>query len=158
MMSKILLAIAFIILCMQPQAQQKTYCNPINIDYNYTPYVNNTEFGKHRATADPVIVMHKGDYYLFSTNAQRYWWSNDLYNWNFIPRIFLNPWHTGKGLNAPAVWLQSDTLLVFGSTYTRDYPIWMSTNPKANEWSEAIDSLDIGGWDPDVFLDDDGRW
>jgi hypothetical protein len=28
----------------------------------------------------------------------------------------------------------------------------MSTNPKANEWKEAIDSLDIGGWDPEFSL------
>jgi hypothetical protein len=46
-------------------AQQKTYCNPINIDYGYTPIPNFSEWGRHRATADPVIVNYKGDYYLF---------------------------------------------------------------------------------------------
>ena len=56
-------------------AQQKTYCNPINIDYGYCPIPNFTEWGKHRATADPVIVTYKGDYYLFSTNQWGYWWS-----------------------------------------------------------------------------------
>jgi hypothetical protein len=60
-------------------------------------------------------------------------------------------------LCAPAVWVQGDTLLVFGSTYSSNFPIWMSTNPKANEWKEAIDSLDIGGWDPAFFVDDDGK-
>jgi hypothetical protein len=47
--------------------QQKTYCNPINIDYGYTPIPNFTEWERHRATADPVIVNCKGGYYLFST-------------------------------------------------------------------------------------------
>jgi hypothetical protein len=42
-------------------AQQKTYCNPINIDYGYTPIPNFSTWGKHRATADPVIVNYKGD-------------------------------------------------------------------------------------------------
>jgi beta-xylosidase len=65
--------------------------------------------------------------------------------------------HVYDDLCAPAVWVQGDTLLVFGSTYSRNFPIWMSTNPKAGEWKEAIDSLDIGGWDPDFFVDDDGK-
>jgi hypothetical protein len=34
---------------------QKTYCNPINIDYGYTPIPDFSEGGRHRATADPVI-------------------------------------------------------------------------------------------------------
>jgi len=33
----------------------------------------------------------------------------------------------------------------------------MSTNPKANVWKEAVDSFAIGGWDPDFFLDDNGK-
>lgn len=35
-----------------------TYCNPLNIDYGYTPIPNFAEWGKHRATADPVIVLY----------------------------------------------------------------------------------------------------
>jgi hypothetical protein len=135
-----------------------TYCNPINIDYGYTPIPNFTEWDKHRATADPVIVLYKNDYYLFSTNQWGYWWSSDLSNWHFISRSFLKPYHhVYDDLCAPAVWVQGDTLLVFGSTYSTNFPIWMSTNPKANEWKEAIDSFEIGGWDPDFFLDDDGK-
>lgn len=53
-------------------SQQCTYCNPINLDYGYTPIPNFTEGGKHRATADPVIVNYKGDFYLFSTNQWGY--------------------------------------------------------------------------------------
>jgi len=135
-----------------------TYCNPLNIDYGYTPIPNFTEWGRHRATADPVIVLYKGDYYLFSTNQWGYWWSTDLNHWNFISRSFLKPYHkVYDDLCAPAVWVQGDTLLVFGSTYSTNFPIWMSTNPKANEWKEAIDSFEIGGWDPDFFVDDDGK-
>ncbi|MGE5348850.1 MAG: family 43 glycosylhydrolase, partial [Actinomycetota bacterium] len=50
-----------------------------------------------------------------------------------------------------------DTMLVFGSTYTTDFTIWMSTDPKANEWKPLVDSFNIGGWDPAFFTDDDGR-
>lgn len=141
------------------QAQQQlTYCNPIDIDYGYCPIPNFTEWGKHRATADPVIVTYKGDYYLFSTNQWGYWWSSDLCHWNFVARKFLKPYHkVYDELCAPAVWVMGDTLLVFGSTYEKNFPIWMSTDPKGNQWKEAVDSFEIGGWDPDFFLDDDGR-
>ncbi len=139
--------------------QQKTYCNPVNIDYGYTPIPNFGEWGRHRATADPAIVNYKGDLYLFSTNQWGYWWSKDMLHWNFISKKFLRPWNTGTydELCAPAVGIVGDTMIVFGSTYTSNFSIWMSTNPKANEWKPLIDSFAIGGWDPAFFTDDDGK-
>jgi xylan 1,4-beta-xylosidase len=137
----------------------KTYCNPINIDYGYTPIPNFSEWGRHRATADPVIVNYKGDFYLFSTNQWGYWWSPDMNKWNFVSRKFLRPWNGGvyDELCAPAVGIIGDTMLVFGSTYTSKFTIWMSTNPRENQWEALVDSFEIGGWDPDFFTDDDGR-
>lgn len=137
----------------------RTYCNPINIDYGYTPIPNFSEWGRHRATADPVIVLYKNDYYLFSTNQWGYWWSSDMLNWNFISKKFLRPWNTNTydELCAPAVGIIGDTMIVFGSTYTSKFTLWMSTNPKANEWKPLVDSFEIGGWDPSFFTDDDGR-
>ncbi len=152
-------------LCLTLNAQKgnankaDTYCNPINIDYGYTPIPNFSTWGRHRATADPVIVNYKGDYYLFSTNQWGYWWSNDMLNWKFISKKFLRPWNAGiyDELCAPAVGIIGDTMLVFGSTYSRNFTIWMSTNPKANEWKPLVDSFDIGGWDPSFFTDEDQR-
>lgn len=143
----------------QIKAQQKTYCNPVNIDYGYTPIPNFAEWGKHRATADPVIVNYKGDFYLFSTNQWGYWWSSDMLKWNFVSKKFLRPWNGGvyDELCAPAAGIVGDTMIVFGSTYTSKFTLWMSTNPKGNEWKPLVDSFDIGGWDPAFFTDDDGR-
>ncbi len=139
--------------------QQKTYCNPVNIDYGYTPIPNFSEWGRHRATADPVIVNYKGDYYLFSTNQWGYWWSSDLLNWNFISKKFLRPWNEGYDeLCAPGVGILGDTMIVFGSTYTSKFTLWMSTDPKNNQWKPLVDSFEIGGWDPAFFTDDDGRF
>jgi hypothetical protein len=156
------LTFLFVVLCLFTQTsavgQQKTYCNPLNIDYGYTPIPGFAEWGRHRATADPVIVNYKGDYYLFSTNQWGYWWSNDLLNWNFVSKKFLRPWNEGYDeLCAPAVGVIGDTMLVFGSTYTSKFTIWMTTNPKANEWKPLVDSFDIGGWDPSFFTDDNGK-
>ncbi|HZH95054.1 MAG TPA: family 43 glycosylhydrolase, partial [Flavisolibacter sp.] len=140
------------------QSVQKTYCNPLNIDYGYTPIPNFTEWGRHRATADPVIVTYKDDYYLFSTNQWGYWVSSDMLNWKFISKKFLRPWNAGYDeLCAPAVGIIGDTMIVFGSTYTKQFTVWMSTNPKGNEWKPLVDSFEIGGWDPSFFTDTDGR-
>ena len=144
--------------CSTAIAQQKTYCNPINIDYGYCPIPNFSEQGKHRATADPVITVFKGNYYLFSTNQWGYWWSPDMVQWNFVARKFLKPWHkVYDELCAPATLVLGDTLLVIGSTYSKNFPIWMSTNPQKDEWKEAVDSFQVGAWDPAFFLDDDNR-
>jgi len=136
---------------------RRTYCNPINVDYGFCPIPDFVEQGKHRATADPVIVTFHGDYYLFSTNQWGYWWSEDMREWRFVPRLFL------KGhpelfdeLCAPAAWVMDDALYVIGSTYTDDFVIWKSMNPREDDWKEAAVS-EIGGWDPAYFLDDDGR-
>jgi xylan 1,4-beta-xylosidase len=157
MKNYLIVAILFVTV-IGSNAQQKTYCNPINIDYGYTPIPNFSEWGRHRATADPVIVTYKGDYYLFSTNQWGYWYSSDMLNWKFISKKFLRPWNKAYDeLCAPGVGIIGDTMIVFGSTYTKQFSIWMSTNPKANEWKPLVDSFEIGGWDPSFFTDDDGR-
>ena len=51
-----------------PTPRRATYCNPLNLDYGYTPIPEFAAAGRHRATADPVITRYKGNYYLFSTN------------------------------------------------------------------------------------------
>lgn len=153
-----LLCFVFLSFLFNGHTQYKTYCNPINIDYGFTPIPNFSEAGRHRATADPVITFFKGDYYLFSTNQWGYWWSSDMSKWNFVPRKFLKPYHkVYDELCAPAVFVLGDTLLVIGSTYEKNFPIWMNTNPRVDDWKEAVDSFKAGAWDPSFFLDDDNR-
>lgn len=156
LLSAVLVTLA---LSMDPVfAQPKTYCNPLNLDYAYCAIPNHIERGKHRATADPVIVLFKGGYFLFSTNQYGYWWSPDLSDWRFVSRRFLKPYHhVYDELCAPAAAVAGDTLLLIGSTYTNDFPLWMSTNPTVDDWKEAVDSFQVGAWDPDLFLDDDDR-
>src|ERR1700744_6094495 len=153
-----LLVFVLLVGCVFRGNGQHTYCNPINIDYGYTPIPDFTQWGKHRATADPVIVNYKGDYYLFSTNQWGYWWSHDMLHWTFLSRKFLRPWNEGDDkLCAPAVGIIGDTMIVFGSTYPRQFTLWMSTDPKGNEGKPLVDSFGIGGWDPAFFTAADGR-
>jgi hypothetical protein len=138
------------------QSQQKTYCNPINIDYGYCPIEPFVTQGKHRATADPVITFFKGNYYLFSTNQWGYWLSKDMLDWKFQSRKFLRPEHkVWDELCAPSLSFVNDTLLVVGSTHTKDFPIWMSTNPEKNEWKELVHKSEAAAWDPQIFWDEE---
>lgn len=158
MRKRLVLLVLLFCYCYTAGAQQKTYCNPINVDYGFCPIPNFTTQGKHRATADPVITLFKGDYYLFSTNQWGYWWSSDMLQWKFVPRKFLKPWHhVYDELCAPATVVLGDTLLVIGSTYTTNFPLWMSKQPHTDTWKEAVDSFQAGAWDPAFFADDDGR-
>ncbi|MGI4833619.1 MAG: family 43 glycosylhydrolase [Janthinobacterium lividum] len=143
----------------QPAAPPRpTYCNPLDLDYGYTPFERFATAGRHRATADPVITLFKGTYYLFSTNQKGYWHSPDLANWQFAARTFLKPENTVlDDLCAPAVCAVGDTLLVIGSTQKADFALWMSTDPLRNKWTKAVDPFPLAAWDPDIFLDDDGK-
>jgi xylan 1,4-beta-xylosidase len=134
--------------------QQKTYCNPINVDYGYTPIPDFAKQGKHRATADPVITFFKDRYYLFSTNQWGYWHSDNMLDWKFIPRKFLRPEHkVYDELCAPSLSFINDTLLVLGSTHTKGFPIWMSTKPEGDNWKELVHKFEAGAWDPQIFWD-----
>lgn len=156
-----LLILVFCCAIFNVSAQQKrlTYCNPLNLDYGYTPFETFASWGKHRATADPTMTLFKGKYYLFSTNQFGYWWSDDMLNWNFVYRKFVRPYNEVKGdeLCAPATLVLGDTLLVIGSTYNKDFTLWMSTNPTHDDWKAAKDYFKVGAWDPGMFADDDGR-
>ena len=141
-----------------PPLPQKTYCNPINIDYGYCPIPDFVKHGKHRATADPVIVTFRGDYYLFSTNQWGYWWSRDMLRWTFVPRKFLEPHHkVYDELCAPAAFVLDDALYLIGSTHGKDFPLWKSTNPRVDQWTRAVPQFKAGAWDPAFLADDDGR-
>lgn len=137
-------------------AQQKTYANPVNVDYGYTPIPNFATQGKHRATADPVIVTFKGKYFMFSTNQWGYWWSDDMLNWKFVSRKFLLPQHkVYDELCAPAVFVMKDAMYVIGSTHNPDFPIWKSTDPTKDNWEIAVKEFKVGAWDPAFQYDED---
>ncbi len=156
---KYFFALVAAVCCLSATAQQQTFCNPINVDYGYTPFESFTAWGRHRATADPVVVNYKGDLYLFSTNQWGYWHSNDMLNWKFHEKRFLRPWNPEKDeLCAPGVGVIGDTMVVFGSTYKKNFSLWGSTDPEHKKWFVIKDSLEIGGWDPAFFTDDDGRF
>ena len=132
----------------------KSFCNPLNIDYNFEPYNKENKISC-RATADPLIVPYKGEYYLFSTNQDGFYVSKDLSKWKFVFSGFQRK-PTDDDQCAPAVEVSGDTIMMIGSTY-KELPVWYTTNPKEGRWKRLAETAILPHWDPDLFLDDDGR-
>lgn len=134
----------------------KTYCNPVNIDYNFEYFNHSNNKGiSCRSTADPMIVPYKGKYYLFSTNQSGYYVSDDLTKWKYVFAGFQRKPNDDDQC-APAVEVFGDTLIMLGSTY-KDLPVWYTTHPDDGRWKHLAETALLPHWDPDLFLDDDGR-
>lgn len=134
----------------------KTFCNPVNISYNFEPYNNNVKAnGSFRSSADPMLVKYKGEYFLFSTNQGGFHVSKDLSHWEFVYASFQRT-PTDDDQCAPAAYVSGDTLFYTGSTY-RGLPVWYSTDPKSGRFKRKIESVTLPFWDPAFFLDDDKR-
>lgn len=136
-------------------ATTSTYCNPLNISYNYEPWNNNTrQGGSFRSSADPMALTYKDKYLLFSTNQGGFHHSANLSDWDFQTASFQR--HPADDDEcAPAAWVIGDTLYYTGSTY-EGLPIWYTIDPYSGRWRRAVERNTLPTWDPHVFLDDDG--
>jgi hypothetical protein len=150
-----------------------TYANPIDIDYRYN-FEQMNEGISYRSGADPVIVVHGGEYYLFETIGDGYWHSRDLGTWRHVTPT---RWPL-LDIVAPAALSVRDTIYLLPSI-TRPSPILMLTAPATGRvefynrllpWLPMArdregptparpDSVQPGPWDPAFFHDPDtDRW
>jgi xylan 1,4-beta-xylosidase len=137
----------------------KSYCNPIDINYQYNFEQKKLQIS-YRSAADPVIINHKGEYFLFATISGGWWHSKDLLNWNFVKP---DKWPV-EDVCAPAAISVRDTLFLFQSTFSRR-PIYFLTDPKSghlnyfNPLTERLHDSLCGPWDPSLFYDEDlDKW
>jgi len=72
-----LLSLVAIVPAAAQTPRQRTYANPIDIDYRYN-FEQQNDGISYRSGADPLIVVHRGEYYLFETIGDGYWHSRDL--------------------------------------------------------------------------------
>jgi xylan 1,4-beta-xylosidase len=141
---------------------QRTFCNPVDINYQYN-FEQKARSISFRSGADPVIVNHHGDYYLFVTISGGYWHSKDLVNWRYLkPDVSPHAWPK-EDMCAPAALSVGDRVYLFQSTFERR-PIWVSNKPETGRFEQFNPLLPqvpgaAGPWDPAIFHDDDtDRW
>jgi hypothetical protein len=135
-----------------------TWCNPLDLDYQYN-FEQLNEGISYRSSADPVVVLHKGEYYIFATIVGGWWHSPDLVRWR---RVVPDMWPV-EDIVAPAAVSDGEKILLFQSNFTQR-PIFAVTDPKNgkveyfNRWMPVMPGAE-GPWDPDIFRDPDtGRW
>lgn len=125
--------------------EQTTICNPINLSYRFC-----LDEPSRREAADPTMVLFKGEYYLFASKSGGYFHSTDLIHWDLI---------TTKDLPvedyAPTVMEMNDSLYFMASSSVE--AIYKTSDPKSGKWKMVNVTFPVGLWDPDLFLDDDGR-
>ncbi|MBN2200855.1 family 43 glycosylhydrolase, partial [bacterium] len=126
----------------QPAADPQTFCNPLDLSYRFM-----SDQIDAREAADPVMILFKGDYYLFASRSGGYWTSPDLRNWTLIIP-------TGLELEgyAPAVVVMRDSVFYSATTSGQ---VYRTADPKTGLWEKGPTLKPYG--DPDLFYDDDGR-
>ena len=137
--------------------QQTTFCNPMNLDYGWGCLQKREK--KARTAADPVIVLFKDKYYLFTTmDIGGYRVSDDLITWK---DVYFNPEIHASALDidhyvAPAV--AADDNYVYFINFTRDrskkkVDVIRSADPENGKWEKCGEVRRMA--DPCLFIDDE---
>lgn len=131
----------------------RTYCNPINIDYTYS-VVQTSEGLSFRSGADPAVVPFRGKYYMLVTRSYGYWMSDDLSDWEFVrPQNWFF-----ESSNAPGAWPMGDSLLIALANPAGWQNVIFTDNPEIGTWQGAASLIPLTPvHDPALFVDDDGR-
>ena len=143
----------------QVAEQQTTFCNPMNLDYGWGCFQKREK--KARTAADPVIVLFKDKYYLFTTmDIGGYRVSDDLITWK---DVYFNPEIHASALDidhyvAPAV--AADDNYVYFINFTRDrskkkVDVIRSADPENGKGEKCGEVRRMA--DPCLFIDD-GRF
>jgi hypothetical protein len=174
---KSLTCLCLILAHLQPALAQttgiRTYANPIDLDYKYN-FEQLNQGISYRSGADPVIVTHRNEYYLFQTVSGGYWRSTDLVHWNFIVP---SRWPF-EDVVAPAALTVRDTVYLMQSMF-EPRPILATADPASGRlefYNRLIrrlpgmqqpntpapgppGSVPPGPWDPAIFHDaESDRW
>ena len=129
------------------QSKEKSFCNPINLNYRFQPSTRLS----YREAADPTVTLYKGKYFLYASHSGGYWYSDDMLSWKFlsIKSLPIEDY-------APDVITINDTTYYMASSAVKKF-IFYTVNPFEDEWSPMTKTFPFPVWDPHFFRNDDGK-
>ncbi len=132
-------------------------CNPMNLPYHYQ-FAKRSMGGQEepsfhifREAADPSLVEFKGKYYLFPSMTAGFYVSMDLSAWEFHEFVGEMPICD----YAPDIRAVGDYLYFCASRRSTNCDFYRCKNPLEEPFEKIEGSFPF--WDPDMFLDEDGR-
>lgn len=135
----------------------KYYCNPLNLEYRYQFTCRrgeeNSENAVHifREAADPSLICFKGLYYLFPSMTAGFFTSTDLNQWKFHEFLSDMPVYD----YAPDVREIGEYMYFCASKRHENCDYYRTKNPLEEPFEKIEGTFPF--WDPDLFLDDDGK-
>lgn len=118
---------------------------------------------------DPSITRAGDDYYLVNSSFSfspgvPIFHSKDLVHWESLGHVLVTPkqlplknQRVSRGIYAPTIrYHDGEFYMITTLVDVRGNFLVTATNP-AGPWSDPIELPEIGGIDPDIFFDDDGR-
>ncbi|MBK1812286.1 family 43 glycosylhydrolase [Clostridium sp. YIM B02505] len=130
------------------------YCNPLNIDYRYQ---FNKSMQSHgvievaREAADPSMIFYKGKYYIFASMTLGVWVSEDMVHWENHKLPENLPLYD----YAPDARVIGDYVYFCASKREENCNYYRTKDILNGPYEEIPGTFSF--WDPNMFLDDDGR-
>lgn len=132
----------------------KYYCNPLNVTYRYQ-FNQDPRKGERlqicREAADPSLIFFKGRYYLFASMTLGVLVSEDLVHWEYHPLPKELPLYD----YAPDVRVIGEWVYFSASSREYNCDFWRTRDVLKGPYERIEGSFPF--WDPNLFLDDDGR-
>lgn len=113
--------------------------------------------------SDPSVVRVGDDYYLVTSTFEYFpgipiFHSRDLIHWEQIGHVIERPDQLPQGMNVFACTLRyhDGTFYMINTNVGRGGNYFVTATNPAGPWSDPV-WVDVGGIDPDLFFDDDGK-
>ena len=130
-----------------------TVCNPIDLEYMIQRRKQRKDGSFESVmteSADPALVVFKGEYWLFASHGDGYWVSKDMGKWEFIPVDVEKGILSEFRRYAPATCVVGDWLYL---THSESGKIIRTKNPRdLSAWEEV--GRPQGWMDPGMLYDD----
>lgn len=133
--------------------KKQYFCNPLNMDYRYQ-FIQDMRSGEDkisREAADPSMILFQGKYYIFASMTLSVWVSEDMVHWESHRLPESLPLYD----YAPDVRVIGDYVYFSASRRGTICDFYRTKDILNGPFERIPGTFDF--WDPNLFLDDDGK-